>query len=49
MQADRQAGTVPPPSSLPAITERLSALINKFSRAVSIVLFSPFSNKILVK
>lgn len=49
-QAGRQAGTVPPPSSLPATTERLSALIiNKFSIAVSIVLISPFSNKILVK
>lgn len=47
-QAGRQAGRVPPPS-LRAITERLSALINKFSRAVSIVLFPPFFNKVHVK
>lgn len=44
-QAGRQAGAVPPLSSLPAITERISALINRFSRAVSIVLFPLFPTK----
>ena len=49
IRAGRQAGTVSPSSSLPAITDRLSALTNKFSRAVSIDLFSSFSSETLVK
>lgn len=47
--AGRQAGTVSPSSSLPAITDRFSALTHKFSKAVSVVLFSSFSSEILVK
>lgn len=44
MQTGRQAGRVPP-SSFPVITERLSALISKFSRASLFVYFPFFLTK----